>query len=142
MQMLCKSRFRMLGPLGVVTLLLLTALSSSHGPTANPGGESNPGASRPGRSATLLSEGRWLFVGGEGPAGPLASAIVWDPQTETLTMVSQPLQVPRAGHSATVLPDGAVLLFGGVGTDGQIVDRAEARVLPIHAASGSCKSLV
>ena len=74
----------------------------------------------PGQSRTLLSDGRWLLVGGEGGQGPLASAAVFDPQTSSLTSITQPLLQGRAWHTATVLPDGRVLIAGGIGSGGQV----------------------
>src|SRR5204863_3857668 len=37
---------------------------------------------RPGQSLTLLPDGRWLLVGGDGPNGPQARASLWDPHSE------------------------------------------------------------
>src|SRR5215471_15325378 len=74
----------------------------------------------PGQSRTLLSDGRWLLVGGEGGQGPLATAAVFDPQTSSLTSITQPLLQSRAWHTATVLPDGRVLIAGGIGSGGQV----------------------
>jgi RHS repeat-associated protein len=79
-----------------------------------------------GQSATLLPDGRWLVLGGEGPSGPLASASLWDPRTQTLTLLSSGLLQARAGHTATILPDGTVLVIGGVGVDGGVVNAAES----------------
>src|SRR4051812_39393656 len=61
-----------------------------------------------GQTATLLPDGRWLLGGGVGEQGPLATAQIWNPQTEVTASVSQSLQHCRAWHSATVLPDGNV----------------------------------
>ncbi|HEX7334055.1 MAG TPA: RHS repeat-associated core domain-containing protein [Pyrinomonadaceae bacterium] len=76
----------------------------------------------PGQSVTLLPDGRWLTVGGE---GDLATATIVDLQSgESITLASK-LQHPRMGHSATMLPDGMVLIFGGVGGRGEYVSTAE-----------------
>lgn len=72
---------------------------------------------RAGHTATRLSDGRVLLVGGypeEGQA-PLATAEVYDPVANTFASAGR-LSVPRADHSATLLPDGRVLIVGG--TDG------------------------
>jgi hypothetical protein len=90
-----------------------------------------PGASRPlsadpalpavlGQSRTLLPNGRWLLVGGQGVQGPLATAAIFDPQTNSLTPIAQPLLQPRAWHTATVLADGSVLIAGGLGPGDQV----------------------
>ncbi|MBI3302592.1 MAG: Ig-like domain-containing protein, partial [Deltaproteobacteria bacterium] len=110
---------------GVAVALLL---SGAAGTLDN--GRQDPWRSAPvplpsGQTSTLLPDGRWLFLGGEGPSGPLATATLWDPHTATLTTVAHSLQFPRAWHSATVLPDGTVLILGGLGADGQAVAAAE-----------------
>src|SRR5262245_12210966 len=74
----------------------------------------------PGQSRTLLSDGRWLLVGGQGQQGPLATAVIFDPQTSSLAPVTQPLLQGRSSHTATVLADGRVLIAGGVGSGGQV----------------------
>lgn len=80
---------------------------------------------RAGQTATLLPDGRWLTVGGEGRDGPLATAAIWDPHGQVTLPLSHALQHARAGHSATLLSDGTILILGGVGADGQAVDVAE-----------------
>src|SRR3990167_1415823 len=77
-----------------------------------------------GESDTLLPDGRWLRVGGEGPSSPLATASIWDALTGTTTSLNE-LQHARSRHSATMLPDGTVLVLGGLGPDGKVVDVAE-----------------
>jgi RHS repeat-associated protein len=78
-----------------------------------------------GASATLLPDGRWLLLGGQGAQGALSAATIWDPQTQSSTPLSRHLQQARAWHSATVLPDSTVLIFGGVDGNGQAVGSAE-----------------
>ena len=97
----------------LVTLALLP--SASRPLSADPALPAVPGQSR-----TLLPNGRWLLVGGQGAQGPLATAAIFDPQTNSLTSVAQPLLQPRAWHTATVLSDGNVLIAGGVGQGGQV----------------------
>jgi hypothetical protein len=103
-----------------------------------------PGASRPlsadpvlptvaGQTRTLLPDGRWLLVGGQGTQGPLGTAWIFDPQTNSAAVVAQPLLQPRAGHTATVLPDGSVLITGGVGPGGQVVSTIEHFDVPTQA---------
>lgn len=67
-------------------------------------------------SATLLSDGRVLVVGGlqERAAGSpgLASVEVYDPVSGTWS-VTDPLGTGRREHTATLLPDGTVFVTGG-----------------------------
>jgi hypothetical protein len=74
-------------------------------------------------TATLLQDGRVLVVGGFGGGGGdgslLASAVLWDPTTESFSP-SGALQSGRAHHTATPLPDGAVLIVGGDGDAGTL----------------------
>jgi RHS repeat-associated protein len=80
---------------------------------------------RVGQSATLLPNGCWLLVGGEGPNGPVGEMFVRDPRTSDTRQLRTQLLFPRAWHSATVLPNGTVLLFGGIGSHGSLVESAE-----------------
>ena len=69
-------------------------------------------------SATLLSDGKVLIVGGEEEGGtqPLChvsrSVFLWDPAAEQWSAASD-LPKGRAGHSATSLLNGDVLVSGG-----------------------------
>lgn len=90
-----------------------------------PQAATRPAPQIPGQSATLLPDGRWLLLGGEGAAGVSAAAEIKDYRTGAVTQLSTGLQQPRAGHSATLLPDGTVLILGGVGADGAVLDSAE-----------------
>jgi len=72
---------------------------------------------RGGFTVTLLPDGRVLVVGGSKHSGSLdeegvASAQVWDPQTETFSPAGS-LAEARGEHTATPLPDGRVLVVGG-----------------------------
>jgi hypothetical protein len=73
-----------------------------------------------GQTATLLADGRVLMVGGSRYAPgdfwgrPLASAVLYDPFTDSVTETGS-LGTPRAFHTATLLPDGRVLVAGGDG---------------------------
>ena len=64
-------------------------------------------------SATVLSDGRVLVVGGY-PA--VSGAELWDPRTGGFTPAGD-LSQPRWGHTATRLDDGSVLVAGGLGPD-------------------------
>ena len=78
--------------------------------TANP-----PLARRAGHTATVLSDGRVLIVGGlSGGASTPVSAEIFDPVTETFTATSAPPTAHRQLHTATLLgSDGRVLLVDG-----------------------------
>jgi RHS repeat-associated protein len=79
----------------------------------------------PGQTVTLMPDGRWLLMGGEGPDGPVRSISALDPRTEKITPLMGSLQDARAWHSATVLADGTVFVFGGVDKNGNLVASAE-----------------
>jgi RHS repeat-associated protein len=85
------------------------------------GGENIPAVN--GQSATLLPDGTWLLIGGEGPESRFQK--IWDPNSGTETVLSSTLQHARSWHTATLLPDGLILIFGGIAPDGQLVKEAE-----------------
>jgi hypothetical protein len=64
-------------------------------------------------TATLLSNGRVLIVGGQGKgAKPVASAEAFDPKTGKFAAVGSMLAA-RMYFTATALQDGNVLIAGG-----------------------------
>ncbi|HXN64752.1 MAG TPA: kelch repeat-containing protein [Candidatus Acidoferrales bacterium] len=63
---------------------------------------------RSGHTATLLSDGRVLVVGGSSDA----RAEIYDPTTETFSTTGS-MAVARSAHTATMLPSGKVLIVGG-----------------------------
>jgi hypothetical protein len=76
-------------------------------------------------TATLLSNGMVLIVGGYDAAGnPLASAELFNPASETFTLTGS-LNFARAGHTATLLGNGMVLIAGGSGPGTTLPDPAE-----------------
>ncbi len=65
-----------------------------------------------GHSATLLTNGRLLVVGGVTSTGGTAAADLFDPVAATWTPVA-PMGTMRSSHAATLLADGRVLVTGG-----------------------------
>ena len=68
-------------------------------------------------TATLLQDGRVLFLGGyPDPVGGIAtsSGEIFDPATGTTTPIA-PMNNPRTQHTATLLSDGRVFVCGGLG---------------------------
>jgi hypothetical protein len=71
-------------------------------------------------TTTLLRSGHVLIVGGSWCKGnvcngfdPLASAELFDPDTETFSPTGS-MSIARTGHTATLLNNGTVLITGGV----------------------------
>jgi hypothetical protein len=63
-------------------------------------------------TATLLSNGKVLVVGGNGLGSDPGSAELYDPSTG-LFSTTRSLNTPRDTHTATLLNDGTVLIAGG-----------------------------
>lgn len=79
-----------------------------------------------GGTSTLLPDGTWLLLGGDGENGALDAAAIQDTSLNSTRLLSSSLHYPRAWHTATLLPDGTVFILGGIGADGQVVDVAES----------------
>jgi hypothetical protein len=76
-------------------------------------------------TATLLTNGSVLVVGGKNPQGaPLSSAELYDPDSETWTEVGV-LELARGYHTATLLTTGQVLVVGGQDAEGNPFSEAE-----------------
>jgi hypothetical protein len=72
----------------------------------------------PGRTATLLGNGKVLVTGGSGSNfEPLAFAELYDPSTGSWSSTANMLEA-RGGGTATLLLDGRVLVAGGSGSSG------------------------
>jgi N-acetylneuraminic acid mutarotase len=72
---------------------------------------------RSGHSASLLRDGRVIVIGGSdlgasNVLGPETSAEIYDPVTDTWTLVTGDLR-PRRGHASVTLGDGRVVVVGG-----------------------------
>ena len=82
-----------------------------------------PALNRPraGHSATKLTDGRILIAGGSADG----SAEIFDPATQTFSLVSGGLNTARSLHTAVLLKTGKVLLAGGKLTNGKALNSAE-----------------
>ncbi|MGI8645135.1 MAG: Kelch repeat-containing protein [Nocardioides sp.] len=93
-------------------------------------GRIEPGAqmatSRASGSATLLTDGRVLLVGGYPGEGrpPTGSAEVYEPDRGRFVAVGD-LTTARADHTASLLPDGRVLVADGFDATGRAVATTE-----------------
>ena len=69
-------------------------------------------SARQDHTATLLTTGRVLVVGGSGITNLLSSVESYDQDSGSWTNTGT-LSIPRRDHTATLLPDGKVLVAGG-----------------------------
>jgi RHS repeat-associated protein len=92
---------------------------------------------RAGHTATVLSDGTVLIIGGHDTLGQLAEvAELFDPQTNVFVAIAFDGASAREGHSATLLTDGRVLVAGGTTRDGSVAqvdvwDVRAQRVAPL-----------
>jgi hypothetical protein len=78
------------------------------------------------QTATTLSDGRVLLVGGSGPDNvAVAAAEILDPASGTFSATGS-MQHAREGHSAALLNDGRVLVVGGDGRSAELYDPVTA----------------
>ena len=82
-----------------------------------------PSLNRPraGHSATALADGRILIAGGSADG----SAEIFDPASQTFSLVAGGLNVARSLHTAVTLKNGKVLLAGGKLANGKALNSAE-----------------
>ena len=95
-------------------------LASTCGPTNIIGStptNKNLASGRAGHTATLLSNGTVLVIGGSGSTGGPTSAELYDPATRQWVATGS-LNAGRVSHTATLLPNGTVLVVGGSGDGG------------------------
>ncbi len=104
----------------LAAILAIVALAAvACGPNSSfPGTFTSTGSMINGRyahTATLLTDGRVLVVGGQDSADSwLSSAELYNPKTGAFSIASS-MKAARAGHTATLLRNGRVLVAGGYG---------------------------
>jgi N-acetylneuraminic acid mutarotase len=80
---------------------------------------------RGGQTATLLSNGKLLVIGGQTNGGSVtATAELYDPAVGTWTLTGS-MNTERADHTATLLPNGKVLVAGGYDSANNALSSAE-----------------
>ncbi|MFI5298569.1 MAG: kelch repeat-containing protein, partial [Polyangiales bacterium] len=77
-------------------------------------------------TASVLSSGKVLVVGGNGP-GVLASAELYDPSSNTFSAAGS-MASARELHTASLLPSGKILVTGGEGSSGGVSPVASAEL--------------
>ena len=83
------------------------------------GGTTELNIARKGHTATRLTDGKIIMVGGENSGGQIQDSEVYDPESRAFSL-SAKLKVARAGHTATRLDDGRILITGGHNSDGAL----------------------
>jgi N-acetylneuraminic acid mutarotase len=81
-------------------------------------------------TATVLTDGRVLVVGGFGAGGAVAAAELYDPITRSWTATGAPAE-GRTSHTATLLRDGRVLVAGGA-TGGNVSPYAPSASVELY----------
>jgi len=108
--------------LGFVTMLILSTAAQGNGFTPT----GSLGTARYDHTATLLTNGNVLVVGGWG-GRDLSSAELYNPATGTWSFTGSLPGGGRRGFAATLLPSGKVLIAGGFfGSNGYTGDTSEA----------------
>jgi hypothetical protein len=93
--------------------------SVATGPPAATLSDTQLNIARRAHTATRLTDGKVLIVGGENSDGFVTGSEIYDPTTGTFS-ISGNLNAPRADHTATCLADGRVLIAGGRGSIGPL----------------------
>ena len=78
-------------------------------------------------TATRLSDGKVLVVGGFDGSAPVRTAELYDPATGLFTPTTGSMTTPRQNHSASLLADGKVLIAGGL-VNNNLVATATAEI--------------
>lgn len=76
-------------------------------------------------TATLLSNGKVLLVGGSDGSNALASAELFDPSNNSFALSGGSLHAARWSHTATLLSNGKVFITGGWDSTNQALASAE-----------------
>lgn len=89
-------------------------------------------------TATLLKDGRVLIAGGTDGQGALPGLEIYDPGTQTVSLVGATLLTPRQRHSAILLYDSRVLIVGGSNSSGvlnsvELFNPADGTIAPAAA---------
>ena len=96
------------------------------------------GVSRANHTAVLLRSGRVMVAGGYNGVY-FNSVEVYDPGTNTWTLMGSSLNTARMSHTATLLKDGRVLISGGFNVSATICPPARSsirkRAFGVHPAS-------
>jgi YD repeat-containing protein len=122
-------------------LALLVALhfsAAAASPLTNVCAAPPPAAS--GQTATLLSDGRWLLLGGLVDGRPTDAAAIVDPVQSTTTPLPARMRFARAFHTATVLPDGTLFILGGGSDVAEVFDPASDTFTPIPGIGLTARS--
>ncbi|MBI1761329.1 MAG: hypothetical protein HYR56_07835 [Acidobacteria bacterium] len=116
---LADGRILVIGGRGQAQPLRTTEIYNYSGNVFTPG----PALNRPraGHTATTLADGRILIAGGSADG----SAEIYNPATQSFTVVTGRLDTARSFHGAALLNTGKVLLAGGKLTNGSALNSAE-----------------
>ena len=76
---------------------------------------------RSGHTATILANDKILVTGGD----LFGSAEIYDPETQSFSLVTGSLNTPRKFHSAILLQNGQVMIVGGVNAQEAMLNTAE-----------------
>ncbi|HEX4622255.1 MAG TPA: kelch repeat-containing protein, partial [Myxococcaceae bacterium] len=110
-------------------LVGLALLAPTWSPTSQP-----LGIGRLGESATLLTDGRVLAVGGEiNVQGAAASSAEIFDSAKSAWVAAAPMAQARAWHTATMLRNGSVLVVGG--SNGMVTALASSELFDFDTAS-------